>query len=92
MNEYRSRVALEEELLKESEEKIQQQTEALKTLQERMQQLEQEKADGDFAKNFIHDMMKVGSIEQTQSGELMITRGPNTIANASEMMQDAVKI
>ena len=65
MNEYRSRVALEEELLKESEEKIQQQTEALKTLQERMQQLEQEKADGDFAKNFIHDMMKVGNIEQT---------------------------
>ena len=78
---------LEDEVNRENAKKSQEYKDHIAALQEQLQTLQEENSKGEYAKNLVQEMLDRGDLQETNEGQLVVTKGPNIIHNADSHMQ-----
>ena len=87
MKEQYDQKQLEDEVNRENAKKSSEQSDRIAALEQQLLAMQQENSKGEYAKNLVQEMLDRGDLQETNEGQLVVTKGPNIIHNADSFMQ-----
>ena len=87
MKEQYEQKQLEDEVNRENVKKTSEQSDRIAALEQQLLAMQQENSKGEYAKNLVQEMLDRGDLQETNDGQLVVTKGPNIIHNADSFMQ-----
>ena len=87
MKEQYDQKSLEDEVNRENAKKSSEQSDRIAALEQQLLAMQQENSKGEYAKNLVQEMLDRGDLQETNEGQLVVTKGPNIIHNADSFMQ-----
>ena len=87
MKEQYDQKQLEDEVNRENAKKSSEQSDRIAALEQQLLAMQQENSKGEYAKNLVQEMLDRGDLQETNEGQLVVTKGPNIIHNADSLMQ-----
>ena len=87
MKEQYDQKSLKDEVNRENAKKSSEQSDRIAALEQQLLAMQQENSKGEYAKNLVQEMLDRGDLQETNEGQLVVTKGPNIIHNADSFMQ-----
>ena len=86
MKEQYDQKSLEDEVNRENLKKTSEQSDRIAALEQQLLAMQQENSKGEYAKNLVQEMLDRGDLQETNEGQLVVTKGPNIIHNSDSLM------